>query len=183
MNKKLFSFKERFKIAERCYFSAKNVGLDSEDLRRIINMFEYSNIEPEKIGNIIKYICVCVEEKEKLKKCSTILTNLEVPVTRLFCKICKNYMGATAGYPTNDFSGICQTCIYKKRFLNRKIEVTTGIYKGKTGVVTAIWYNGDDCSGNYTQYLVSLDNKHGYTNCFGININDIKIKDDQLELF
>lgn len=63
--KKLFTIKQRLEIINRCKYSAENVNLDQCDLKRIINMFEHCNIKPAKIGNIIKYICVCVEENNK----------------------------------------------------------------------------------------------------------------------
>ena len=55
----LFTTEERLEIINRCRYSAENCGLDLEDLRIIINLFNRANPEsenwPAKIGNIIKY--------------------------------------------------------------------------------------------------------------------------------
>lgn len=65
MTKRLFNKREREEIFTRCYWSANAAGLSSKDLNSVINLFEYSNIKPAKIGNIIKYISTLFEENNK----------------------------------------------------------------------------------------------------------------------
>lgn len=61
--------------------------------------------------------------------------------------------------------------------VGRKVKVVRGPYAGKSGIVTAHWPNGDDCSGNYNQQLYSLNDQNNNTNCFGINVKDCEILD------
>lgn len=61
--------------------------------------------------------------------------------------------------------------------IGRKVKVVRGQYAGKSGIITAHWGNGDDCSGNYNQQLYSLDNKNDNTNSFGINVKDCELLD------
>lgn len=64
----LLTNKERNEIIIRCFESANAVGLTTSDINRIINKFVYVDIVPSKIGNIIKYICVLIEENNKKKE-------------------------------------------------------------------------------------------------------------------
>ena len=68
----LFTIEEKLEIIGRCRASAESCGLDIVDLSRIIDLFNRANPEsehwPAKIGNIIKYICVSIEERQKLKQ-------------------------------------------------------------------------------------------------------------------
>ncbi len=61
--------------------------------------------------------------------------------------------------------------------VGKKIKVVKGQYAGRTGTVTAQWYNGDDCSGGYGRNYYALDGKDEYTNCFGIDIDDCELID------
>lgn len=65
MTKNLFTNLERQSIFDRCEGSAYNQKLTNRDIGNIINKFERHNIPPSKIGNIIKYICVLIEERNK----------------------------------------------------------------------------------------------------------------------
>lgn len=60
-----YSPSERREIFDRCIASANDVKLTKTDIRRIINLFEYSGMDASKVGNIIKFICVLIQYKDK----------------------------------------------------------------------------------------------------------------------
>lgn len=65
---KLYTKEQRLDILNRSIHSAAAVGLTEEDIRLVINNFEYTGLESGKVGNIIKLICVLVEDKRIKKK-------------------------------------------------------------------------------------------------------------------
>ncbi len=97
-----------------------------------------------------------------------------IPETRMYCEKCKNFICGTPGLPIKTWS-VCNKCAGESEannLLNKIVKTPNG-----TGKVTCVWYDGDDCSGNYMNWLVALDGKHHNTNCFGIKAKDCVIEE------
>lgn len=138
-----------------------------------------STIKIPKMAQVCESCSKNWSQIQRIQNYSWPIAGQPIPETSYHCPKCNKKLWGTCGYPikqySNDICCVCKVEEYKQNFLNKKINVIKGKHRGKSGIVTAIWHDGDDCSGSFRRYLISLDNKDNYTNCFGINIEDCEI--------